>query len=94
MLNAKKSQDIKCEHLNGVYNELATIIGIDAVLKIYDSYRGQQITCPVTLYSKCFIKKQIVEEYDGHNAKKLATKFGYSEKWIRQILKESIDASD
>ena len=94
MLNSKKSKDIKCEHLNGVYNELAALIGIDAVLLIYNSYRGQQITCPVTLFSKEFIKKQIVEEYDGHNAKKLATKFGYSEKWVRHILKESIDKSE
>ena len=82
---------IKCEYLNGVYNDLANILGIDAVLKIHSAYRGQQITFPVELFSKEFIALQIVNEYDGYNVKQLATKFGYSEKWIRKILKDHID---
>ena len=82
---------IKGEYLNGAYNELANLLGIDAVLKIYNTYRGQQLTLPVQLFSKDFIIRQIVEEYDGYNIKQLATKFGYSEKWIRKILKDHID---
>lgn len=79
---------IQVEYLNGAYNELANLLGIEAVLKIYNSYRGQQLTLPVRLFSKEFIVRQIVEEYDGYNIKQLATKFGYSEKWIRKILKD------
>ena len=30
------------------------------------------------------------EEYNGYNIKQLATKYGYSEKWIRKILKQHI----
>ena len=71
---------IKGEYLNGAYNELANLLGIEAVLKIYNTYRGQQLTLPVQLFSKEFIIRQIVEEYDGYNIKQLATKFGYSEK--------------
>ena len=82
---------IKGEYLNGAYNELANLLGIEAVLKIYNTYRGQQLTLPVQLFSKDFIIRQIVEEYDGYNIKQLATKFGYSEKWIRKILKDNID---
>lgn len=82
---------IKGEYLNGAYNELANLLGIDAVLKIYNTYRGQQLSLPVQLFSKEFIIRQIVEEYDGYNIKQLATKFGYSEKWIRKILKDHID---
>lgn len=85
---------IKCEYLNGAYNELANLLGIEAVLKIYNTYRGQQLTLPVQLFSKEFIARQIVEEYDGYNIKRLATKFGYSEKWIRKILKDHIDDMD
>ena len=83
--------NIKGEYLNGAYNELANLLGIEAVLKIYNAYRGQQLTLPVQLFSKEFIIRQIVEEYDGYNIKQLATKFGYSEKWIRKILKDHID---
>ena len=82
---------IKCEYLNGAYSELANLFGIEAVLKIHSAYRGQQITFPVQLFSKEFLKKQIVDEYNGYNIKQLATKYGYSEKWVRQILKEHID---
>lgn len=89
-----ESSKIKCEYLNGAYNEFANLLGIDAVLKIHAAYRGQQITFPVELFSKEFIKMQIVNEYDGYNIKQLATKFGYSEKWIRKILKNHIDKTD
>ena len=83
--------NIKCEYLNGAYSELANLLGIEAVLKIHSAYRGQQITFPVQLFSKEFLKKQIVDEYNGYNIKQLATKYGDSEKWVRQILKEHID---
>ena len=83
--------NIKCEYLNGAYSELANLLGIEAVLKIHSAYRGQQITFPVQLFSKEFLKKQIVDEYNVYNIKQLATKYGYSEKWVRQILKEHID---
>ena len=83
--------NIKCEYLNGAYSELANLLGIEAVLKIHSAYRGQQITFPVQLFSKEFLKMQFVDEYNGYNIKQLATKYGYSEKWVRQILKEHID---
>ena len=35
-----------------------------------------------------FIAEQVMNEYDGKNIKQLATKFGYSEKWIRKIIKQ------
>lgn len=82
---------LKCEYLNGAYNDIANLLGIDAVLKLHAAYRGQQITFPVQLFTKEFIAIQIVKEYDGYNLKQLATKFGYSEKWIRKILKDHID---
>lgn len=82
---------LKCDHLNGVYNDFANLLGLDAALKIHSAYRGQQITFPVELFSREFIARQIVGEYDGYNVKQLATKFGYSEKWIRKILKDPID---
>lgn len=82
---------IKGEYLNSAYGELANLIGMDAVLKIHATYRGQQVFFPVDLFSKDFIRKQIVEEYDGNNVKQLALKYGYTEKWIKKILKEGID---
>lgn len=55
---------IKGEYLNGAYSELAGIIGIDAVLKIYSKYRGTSIFLPVELFSREFILGQIIDEYN------------------------------
>ena len=84
----------KVSNLNGIYNDLANLLGMDAVLLIHKNFRGQQISFPVELFSREYIKKQIVSEYDGRNVRALATKYGYSEKWIRKILKDHAAASD
>lgn len=82
---------IKGECLNGAYSELSSVIGIDAVLKIHAKYRGTQMFFPVELFSKKFIISQIINEYNGYNIRELATKYGYTERWIRNILKDHID---
>ena len=46
------TKNIKGEYLNGVYNELANLLDIGDVLKIHESFRGQQVTFPVDLFSK------------------------------------------
>lgn len=84
---------IKCEDLNGAYNDLANLLGVEAVLKLHADYRGQQLTFPVQLFSREYMISQILKEYDGSNVKKLATQFGYSEKWIRKIIKDHKDHS-
>ena len=87
MIYDLKTIKIENEFLNGIYNDLANLIGMDATKTIFDEYRGQQITFPVEFYSKKFIHNQIV----GFNVKQLATKYEYSERTIRRILKEHID---
>ena len=49
--------------------------------------KGLQITFPTRFFSKEYIEKKILEEYDGANVKKLAIKFGYSERWVRSIIR-------
>ena len=46
---------------------------------------------PVELFSRDFIREQIVNEYNGSNIRELAIKYGYTEKWIRKIVKEKKD---
>ena len=62
---------IKGECLNGAYSELASTIGIDAVLRIHSKYRGTSMFFPVELYSREFILSQIVNEYNGKNIKQI-----------------------
>ena len=79
--------EIQSNQLSHIYCELAELVGTEAALKIHAVYRGQQINFPVNLFTKEFVQEQILREYDGTNVKQLASKFGYSEKWIRTILK-------
>ncbi|MBR5922336.1 MAG: Mor transcription activator family protein [Clostridia bacterium] len=94
IIMAIDKSNLKGEYLNGAYSELAAILGIDDVLKLHAKYRGTQIFFPVELFSRQFIINQIIDEYDGHNVRELATKYGYTEKWVRKILKDHIDSGD
>lgn len=75
--------------LCGIYADIANLLGVDATRTLHAAYHGQQISFPVHFYSREFIEKLIVAEYDGSNIKQLATKFNYSEKWIRNIITKS-----
>lgn len=81
-------------HLNGIYEELAGLVGIESVIKIYSTFKGQQVNFPVRLFSHEYVVSQIVELYNGTNTNTLATKFGYSERWVREIIKKHIEESD
>lgn len=82
-------ENIKNENLNGVYCEVANLLGIEAAEILHTAFRGQQINFPVNFFTSEFIGSQIIKEYDRHNVKQLATKYGYSEKWIRKMINNS-----
>lgn len=79
------------ELLNSVYREISEKLGMDAALEIYHMFKGQQICFPVRFFNPARIQQIIVEEYDGTNIRQLATKYNYSEKTIRRIVKKSMD---
>ncbi len=47
-----RCKNIKPEQLQNVYAELCSIIGVEATLKLYSSYKGQQVSFPQRLYAK------------------------------------------
>lgn len=79
------------EMLNSVYKEISDKLGIDTALDIYQLFKGQQITFPMRFFNAECIRRVIIREYDGTNIKKLAVKYGYSEKTIRRILREGTE---
>ncbi len=84
-------KDFQTENLNGIYSEIAAILGPEAVLKLHENFRGQQVFFPVELFSKEYVWQRIVEEYDGANAKQIAIKYGYTERWVKKILREHLN---
>ena len=53
------------ELYNSIYKELSELVGVDATLKIYLRFKGQQVTFPVGLYNPQLIQQNVIKEYDG-----------------------------
>lgn len=78
--------DKKSELYNTVYREISEIVGLEATLKIYLRFKGQQISFPVRLYNPKMIRQKVMKEFDGTNIHELANKYDYSEKTIRRMI--------
>lgn len=78
--------------LNTVYKEIGERLGIETAMEIYQLFRGQQVTFPMRFFSAGCLREMILQEYDGTNVKKLAVKYGYSEKTVRRIIRDAIGA--
>ncbi|MBD7916252.1 Mor transcription activator family protein, partial [Clostridium sp. Sa3CUN1] len=70
------------EKYSGIYKDLVEILGEDVTLKIYENFRGQQVTFPMRIYSKSYIKEYIKENYNGKNIKELSKELGYTCNWL------------
>lgn len=74
--------------LMGIYAELAELIGVDSTMEIYEHFKGQQITFPIRLYTRDFvITKATINKTTP--IKRLASEYGYTERRLRQLLKET-----
>lgn len=83
-----EKQNIPPGSLNEIYAELIDLVGTENMIIIYTHFKGQQISYPVNLCSREYTAKRIKEEYNGSNISSLAAKYGYSERWVRKIIKE------
>ena len=78
------------ELLNAVYKEISEQLGMDVAMNIYQMFKGQQISFPVRFFNSLKIQQIILKEYDGTNIRILATKYNYSEKTVRRIIRDSV----
>lgn len=76
----------KYESYSRVYKEMAGILGEEATLKIYENFRGQQVTFPMRLYSKSYVEEYIIKNYNGKNIKEISRKLGYTCNWVQQVI--------
>lgn len=79
------------ELLNNVYREISERLGMDTAMEIYQMFKGQQISFPVRFFNPSRIQKIIIQEYNGSNIRLLATKYNYSEKTVRRIIRDSLE---
>lgn len=79
----------KNENYSGIYSEIVDILGEDIALKIYENFKGQQVTFPMRFYSKKYIEEYLIAHYNGRNLKKLSKKLGYTCNWLQQVINKS-----
>ncbi|ETA75014.1 Mor transcription activator family protein [Ligilactobacillus equi] len=74
---------------NEIYAELADLLGRHGMDLVYQNYHGMQVNFPVRLYTRDYVKQKLKKENNPVDIKAMAKKYGYSEKTIRRMLKES-----
>lgn len=82
-----ENNKIYSSDLTGIYEELAELLNVESAIKIYEHFKGQQVSFPMRLYTKDYIVSQITTN-NNQSVKKSAVKYGYSERRLRQIIKE------
>lgn len=82
---------MKNSDLVPIYKEIADEIGVDNTIKIFNQFKGQQITFPQRLYTVDYVLAYIQEHRGKMTVRDIARKFGYSERRIRQLMKEKTD---
>lgn len=87
----------EAEGLNGVYKQLAKIVGLDNCLEIYKEFKGITVTFPTKLIDSAFVKLELEKSilggkaYSRQDIQQMAVYYDYSERQIRRYLKEIND---
>ena len=79
---------LEYEVLHPFYKTLYDLVGQENMLKIYDEYRGMQISVPMKLYDRNLAAEKIRKEYDGTNLAELTKRYGYSQRWGSNLIKD------
>ena len=79
----------KSENYRGIYKDMVEVLGHDITLKVYENYKGQQITFPMRLYSDKYIIDYLNKNYDGKNLKQIARKLGYTCNWLQKVINKN-----
>ncbi|MFB9768737.1 Mor transcription activator family protein [Lactiplantibacillus modestisalitolerans] len=81
------AKEVDVAALQTFYRGVSDLIGVDGMLKIYDQYRGMQLTLPIHMYDRELAAQQVIHRYNGHNSYQLANYYGYSQRWINQVIR-------
>ncbi len=87
-------EKVDVEALHSFYRGISELIGVEGMLKVFEQYRGMQVTIPIHLYDRNLAADHVLQQYDGHNGYDLANKYGYSQRWVGKIIKDSQQRSN
>lgn len=73
----------------GVYNDFMELLGEAAVELIHKNMCGQQVTFPKRLYTREYVVQEMKDVTNSEELKKMAIQYGYTERRLKQLIKES-----
>lgn len=76
----------KKEGAADIYEQLIEIIGWDNTLRIFEVFRGQQVTFPKRFYKSEYVVQEVRKRYDGTNIQELAREFDYTDRHLRKLI--------
>ena len=86
---------ITSNNFAGIYKDIAEVIGIEATILLHSNFQGLQITFPKKLYNHEYIISQLnTREPTAYEIRALANRYGYTERRIRQSIKEKTTKED
>ncbi|MHA3067271.1 Mor transcription activator family protein [Lacticaseibacillus saniviri] len=83
----KRTLDL--DALQDIFISLIDLIGEENTLLIWENYKGGQLSIPSHLYNRKKVSQLINRQQGPIDSRKVAVKYGYSEKWVRQIMRNS-----
>lgn len=82
---------LRIEDLNEEWQQIADVIGIDNVRKLFREFPGASIYFPkMEDLERSSRNQRIREEFNGYNFRPLANKYGLSERSVRYIVADRV----
>lgn len=87
----KWAQDMRMEDIKSpAMADLAELIGIEAMMKIVETFSGSMLYIPKVESVLAPIRdRHIREEFDGTNSRRLALRYNVSESWVFRVVNEN-----
>ena len=85
----KEDMSRKSENYRGIYKDMVEVLGDEITLKVYENYKGQQVTFPMRLYSDKYVIDYLDKNYNGKNLKQISRKLGYTCNWLQKVINKN-----
>ncbi|QBO35992.1 hypothetical protein EQG49_05720 [Periweissella cryptocerci] len=77
--------------LNAPYRKIFDAVEENEQLfwELVEEFRGLQVNFPVRLYNAEQVEILVLNEYDGSNADVLAQRYGFSKRWVDNVISKN-----
>ncbi len=88
MQNRHEKYKIRNDDFPSDFRQVAQCIGLDSAIKLIEAFSGVQVYIPkYESVMRPIRNRAIKNEFDGSNYKRLACRYGLSERRVRDILR-------